>query len=110
MYFIINLIQQKNFSYRILTTPNEDMWPGVSELKDYKPTFPKWSDNMLKDNVKNLNSDGVDLLKVYEFNETNFSFFIKCLIIYFFYSKCWFMIQVNELLQEIHFNIIILMI
>jgi len=49
--------------FRILTTPNEDTWPGVSELKDYKPTFPKWSDNMLKDSVKNLSSDGIELME-----------------------------------------------
>jgi len=48
--------------FRILTTPNEDTWPGVSELKDYKPTFPKWTDNMLQDSVNNVSSDGVDLL------------------------------------------------
>jgi len=47
-----------------LTTPTEDTWPGVSDLKDYKPTFPKWSDNMLADSVKNLSSSGVDLLRV----------------------------------------------
>lgn len=47
-----------------MSTPNDDSWPGVSELKDYKPTFPKWSDNILNDSVKNLNSDGVDLMQV----------------------------------------------
>jgi len=50
--------------YRILTTPTEDTWPGVSDLKDYKPTFPKWSDNKLADSVKNLSSGGVDLMRV----------------------------------------------
>ncbi|XP_025197800.1 cyclin-dependent kinase 1-like [Melanaphis sacchari] len=49
--------------FRILTTPTEDTWPGVSDLKDYKPTFPKWSDNMLADSVKNLSSSGVDLMR-----------------------------------------------
>lgn len=47
-----------------MSTPNEESWPGVSELKDYKPTFPKWSDNVLKDTVKNINSDAVDLMQV----------------------------------------------
>lgn len=23
-------------------TPNEDIWPGVTELKDYKASFPNW--------------------------------------------------------------------
>lgn len=29
--------------FRILSTPTESAWPGVSQLPDYKPTFPKWS-------------------------------------------------------------------
>lgn len=47
-----------------MTTPNEETWPGVTDLKDYKPTFPKWSENILKSSVKNINSDGLSLLQV----------------------------------------------
>lgn len=50
--------------FRIMTTPNEETWPGVTDLKDYKPTFPKWSENILKSSVKNINSDGLSLLQV----------------------------------------------
>jgi len=28
--------------FRILGTPTESIWPGVSSLPDYKPVFPKW--------------------------------------------------------------------
>ena len=28
--------------FRTLGTPNEELWPGVSKLPDYKPTFPNW--------------------------------------------------------------------
>jgi len=55
-----------------LTTPTEDTWPGVSDLKDYKPTFPKWSDDMLEDSVKNLSSGGVDLMRVISNTLLNF--------------------------------------
>lgn len=47
-----------------MTTPNDTTWPGVSELKDYKPSFPTWSENILKKSVKNINSVGLDLLQV----------------------------------------------
>lgn len=57
---------------RILTTPTEDSWSGVTELKDYKPTFPKWSDNKLKDSAKNMNNEGFDLLQVIYYNIYNF--------------------------------------
>ncbi|KAJ9100068.1 hypothetical protein QFC19_005748 [Naganishia cerealis] len=29
--------------FRLLGTPNEEIWPGVSQLPDYKPTFPQWT-------------------------------------------------------------------
>ncbi|KAH7102850.1 Pkinase-domain-containing protein [Auriculariales sp. MPI-PUGE-AT-0066] len=29
--------------FQMFGTPNEDSWPGVSTLPDFKPTFPQWS-------------------------------------------------------------------
>ncbi len=29
--------------FRTLGTPTEATWPGVSELPDYKDSFPKWT-------------------------------------------------------------------
>jgi serine/threonine protein kinase len=49
--------------FRILGTPNEKIWPGVSELPDYKPTFPQWKASDLKQVVPNLCDHGLDLLK-----------------------------------------------
>jgi len=49
--------------FRILGTPNEENWKGVSHLPDYKPTFPKWKDNKLRSCVKNIDDDGIDLLQ-----------------------------------------------
>jgi serine/threonine protein kinase len=34
--------------FRVLGTPNEDTWPGVSAYRDFKSTFPKWSAKPLK--------------------------------------------------------------
>ncbi|RDB21937.1 Cyclin-dependent kinase 1 [Hypsizygus marmoreus] len=49
--------------FRILGTPNEDSWPGVSGLPDYKPTFPQWSRQDLVRIVPTLDAQGIDLLK-----------------------------------------------
>jgi cyclin-dependent kinase 1 len=46
-----------------LTTPVEETWPGVSELPDYKPTFPNWKQNTLHQSVKQLDNVGLDLLE-----------------------------------------------
>ena len=50
--------------FRTLGTPDEDSWPGVSKLPDYKSTFPKWQQLDLEKAVPALSEDGVDLLKV----------------------------------------------
>jgi len=49
--------------FRILRTPTEEIWPGVTSLPDYKNTFPCWSINQLSSQLKNLNEDGMDLLQ-----------------------------------------------
>ncbi|KAI9632435.1 kinase-like domain-containing protein [Dioszegia hungarica] len=48
--------------FRVLGTPNESNWPGVSALPDYKATFPQWSATSLRAAVKGLDETGLDLL------------------------------------------------
>ena len=47
--------------FRILRTPTEEIWPGVTSLPDYKTTFPCWNQNNLASQVKNINSADMDL-------------------------------------------------
>jgi cyclin-dependent kinase len=49
--------------FRILGTPNEDLWPGVSGLPDYKPTFPQWSKQDMVRIVATLDEAGLDMLR-----------------------------------------------
>lgn len=49
---------------RTLGTPNNDVWPDVESLPDYKNTFPKWKSGNLSSMVKNLDKNGLDLLAV----------------------------------------------
>ncbi|XP_017681614.1 PREDICTED: cyclin-dependent kinase 1 isoform X2 [Lepidothrix coronata] len=48
--------------FRALGTPNNEVWPDVESLQDYKNTFPKWKPVSLETHVKNLDKDGLDLL------------------------------------------------
>ena len=50
---------------RILGTPTEKNWPGVSQLQDYKPNFPRWSGEGLRKAVPQLDNNGLDLLEVH---------------------------------------------
>lgn len=45
-------------------TPNDEIWPGVGKLPDYKPTFPQWSKQDIAWIVTTLDEDGIDLLQV----------------------------------------------
>lgn len=48
-------------------TPNDECWPGVSNLPDYKATFPQWSKQDLARIVSTLDEVGIDMLAVRAF-------------------------------------------
>lgn len=49
--------------FRTKGTPNELTWPGVTELPDYKPTFPSWPISSLRNACPRLEQQGLDLLE-----------------------------------------------
>ncbi|GJJ73249.1 hypothetical protein EMPS_05607 [Entomortierella parvispora] len=48
--------------FRLRGTPTEENWPGITDLKDWKPNFPVWHRQPLEKTVPTLCPDGVDLL------------------------------------------------
>lgn len=48
--------------FRLLGTPNEEVWPGVSQLPDYKESFPRWSAVELSQTVRGIDAQGLDLV------------------------------------------------
>ncbi|KAL5010336.1 hypothetical protein ScPMuIL_012641 [Solemya velum] len=48
--------------FRTLGTPDETTWPGVSQLPDYKASFPKWAHQSVANIVPHLCEEGLDLL------------------------------------------------
>ena len=49
---------------RILGTPNESIWPGISQLPDWRARFPQWKPKNLAAICPYLSPAGVDLLSV----------------------------------------------
>ena len=49
---------------RKLGTPNESIWPGISQLEDYSPVFPQFPIRTIAKHVPSLDPSGVDLLSV----------------------------------------------
>lgn len=55
--------------FQMLGTPDEENWPEVSHLPDYKDHFPRWQGQDISTVARSLNANGIDLLKrmlVYE--------------------------------------------
>lgn len=50
--------------FKILGTPTEETWPGVSKLPEYRPDFPMYKPVPLVNLVPKLDGHGVDLLSV----------------------------------------------
>jgi len=52
--------------FRRLGTPDESVWPGVSELPDFKPTFPNWKPQgwaNIQNTLVKVGPMGIDLLE-----------------------------------------------
>ncbi|KAF2310273.1 hypothetical protein GH714_007529 [Hevea brasiliensis] len=54
-------LQQLLHIFRLLGTPNEEVWPGVSNLVNWHE-YPQWSPHSMPSAVPNLEKDGLDLL------------------------------------------------
>lgn len=48
--------------FRLRGTPNEELWPGITQLKDWKPSFPQWRRLPLEETLPTLCPEGIDLL------------------------------------------------
>lgn len=48
--------------FDIYGTPNEETWPGITKLPEYKLTFPQFKAKGLRTRNKRLDEDGFDLL------------------------------------------------
>lgn len=49
--------------FRILGTPNEEVWPGVTTLQDWNEDFPVWPSLQVGKFAPGLCSSGIDLLE-----------------------------------------------
>merc|ERR1719253_280344 len=51
--------------FQKLGTPTEAVWPGVSELPDFRPTFPQWTHkgwSSIRNTQAQLGASGIDIL------------------------------------------------
>lgn len=51
--------------FRVLGTPNDEVWPGVTLLRDYKQEFPRWHDTnfaAVREAGPALGDSGLDIL------------------------------------------------
>ncbi|KAL7006547.1 hypothetical protein EMMF5_003968 [Cystobasidiomycetes sp. EMM_F5] len=48
--------------FRLLGTPDEEVWPGVTALPDFKTSFPQWGAKDIRSNVTGIDAVSADLL------------------------------------------------
>ncbi|KAG0473580.1 hypothetical protein HPP92_015437 [Vanilla planifolia] len=64
-------LQQLLHIFRLLGTPTEEQWPGVSSLRDWHE-YPQWKPQSLSRAVPSLEPEGIDLLsKMLQYNPAN---------------------------------------
>ena len=49
--------------FRVLGTPNEEVWPGVTTLQDWNEDFPVWPPLNIARFMPGMNEHGVDLVE-----------------------------------------------
>ncbi|CAI5724960.1 unnamed protein product [Hyaloperonospora brassicae] len=49
--------------FRTFGTPNDASWPGVTKLRDYAPTFPKWKRKNTCELFPQIDESGLNLLE-----------------------------------------------
>ncbi|KAJ8919047.1 hypothetical protein NQ315_016953 [Exocentrus adspersus] len=49
--------------FKVMGTPTEDTWEGVSQFPDYKPSFPIWHPIQLRDVINFHNQEEEDFIK-----------------------------------------------
>ena len=54
--------QQLLHIFKLLGTPNEEVWPGVTKLKDWH-MFPQWTPQDLNLTFPDLGAAGIDLMQ-----------------------------------------------
>jgi hypothetical protein len=57
-------IDQLYRTFRAFSTPTDACWPGVTQLPDYQPTFPRWPAQPLAALVPTLNASAGHLFQV----------------------------------------------
>ena len=61
-YYCVSFIGITDF--RTLGTPDDTIWPGFSQLPDYKDKFPKWDKQDIVNVIGDLEVEGQNLLRV----------------------------------------------
>lgn len=69
----------------MLGTPDESIWPGVSQLPDYTSRFPRWDATSLNDNLPTFDDDAKDLISV----RLKKAFFVDARIYKYIFFLCF---------------------
>ena len=75
-------------SHRLLGTPSEKQWPGVSSLRDWH-VYPQWEPQNLTRAVPSLEPEGVDLLSV----------MLLCSFYFISFKRIFYIAQIDKIVS-----------
>lgn len=93
--------------YRLLGTPDEEAWPGVTQLPDYKNSFPQWKAKPIRTAVSGLDDVSTDLLSVSHllgYFDAVSSACLRARKLFTIHSGCLHTIQPNEFQRNRHYS------
>ena len=64
LFAIFKCVFAHAITIRKFGTPTEETWPGISQLEDYSPLYPKFPQRNIAIHFPTLDPMGVDLLSV----------------------------------------------
>jgi serine/threonine protein kinase len=56
-------IDELHWIFKVLGTPTDEVWPGVSRLPEFKKTFQKWNRRDLAEVIPNADAQALDLIE-----------------------------------------------
>ncbi|CAE7876235.1 nimX [Symbiodinium microadriaticum] len=67
--------------FQKLGTPTEEVWPGLTKLPDFKPSFPRWPAqpwSSIRNTAAQVGEDGIDLLEKLMYYDPRMASIVIC--------------------------------
>jgi cyclin-dependent kinase 2 len=101
--------------FQLMGTPTEETWPGITQLKEFKLSFPQWKSGSIAKKVPGIDELGLDLLSKMIILEPNKRISARAALnhVIFLYSlilTTWIRVNISKLSSNICINFLLVII